>query len=283
MRRCVRRWRAFRDRRRAESAARAESRERARLEWCERHGISEDMLKACEHGGEKTMRQVYVPLPRWRRGRRGCGHCVACCGVPFEMHWKAALSAAQWARERVRRAAALKDCGRSCVKVHARAPSPPSEKGPSICELLGQAAPAVFQLSPDPPSEPGTPFEGAEASPGGPPSASHRLAPASPPATLRGEAGTLRFRRRFSAPNVSLPPKGTNIPPRLRTLVILAENVPPMEPASDTPPSLPRMRVPLSRGTLAGDTPHHESWAHGEDRRPSRSWRKWLRSLVVYK
>jgi len=279
MRRYVRRWRAFRDRRRSLSAARAESRERARWEWCERHGISQDILKACEHGGEETMRQVYVPLPRWRRGRRGCGHCVACCGVPFEMHWKAALSAAQWARERVRRAAALKDYGRSSVKVHAQAPTPPIERGPSICELLGQAAPNVFQLSPVSPSEPGTPSEGAEVSPGGSPGATHRLAPASPPHS-RGE---LRFRRRISALNVSLPPKATNIPPRLRTLVILAENAPPMQPASDTPPSLARLSGSGGSRTLAGDTLHRKSWARGEGRKQSRSWGKWFRSLVVYK
>ncbi len=276
-RRCVRRWRDFRDRRRSDRAARAECRERARLEWLRNQGISEDRIGTCLSAGEETMRQVYVPRPRWRRGRRGCGHCVACCGVPFELHWRAALSAAQWARERIRRASALKELARSCSlgKVHKSPPGSPGEGTPSLCELLGQEAPEASPRD-----------EEGSSTPGGPHSTAHTLAPASPPR----EAGGLRARRGARASDLCPPPKGTNIPPRMRTLVMLAENVPPMLPVSDTPPSLPggvggrlgrvkSSHQPLGPQEDAQDRAQ-EGGRYGAGK--TRGWGKWFRSWLPY-
>ena len=272
-RRCVRRWKKFRDRRRSDRVARAECRERARLDWLRNHGISEDRIGTCLAAGEETMRQVYVPRPRWRRGRRGCGHCVACCGVPFELHWKAALSAAQWARERIRRASALKELARSCSlgKAPKCLPGSPAQGAPTLCELLGQEAP-----------EPSPQGEEESTTPDRTHPAAHTLAPASPP---RGGQG-LRARRGARASDLCPPPKGTNIPPRMRTLVILAENVPPMQPVSDSPPSLPSLGGgKSSRAETGGPLEHplvraREEGGYGAG--GTRGWGKWFRSWLYY-
>lgn len=275
-RRCVRRWKDFRDRRRSDRAARAECRERAHVEWLRHQGISEDRIGTCLSEGEMTMRQVYVPRPRWRRGRRGCRHCVACCGVPFELHWRAALSAAQWARERIRRASALKQLARSCSleRAHTSRPGSPGRDAPTLCDFLGQEAP-----------EPSPHGEGGSSPPDERHSEAHALAPASPP---RG-AGGLRARRGARVCDLCPPPKGTNIPPRMRTLVMLAENVPPMQPASDSPPSLGPGGRPgwgkSSRVELPGPQAHPQGRARKEGQYgtgKTRGWGKWFRSWLPY-